>query len=442
VSLARWGDRPLPSQAFIGFVGLALGVVVIAFEVAVRPIESIGGSDVTVYETYGSRMLNGALPYRDFRMEYPPGASPMFLLPATRILAGGSTEGASWSPPNGAARRYYRGFTSFVVLLVGAMVILTAVTLGALRRPAGTVLLSLAVVASSPLLIGQVLLERFDVWPAALTAAALAAAVRERYRLGGMLLGLGAAAKIYPLLLLPVLVIVVIRQRGLREAILVAGTAAAAAAAVFVPFAIASFSDTWESLRVQFAGGLQIESLASSVLVMTAHAGEKLSALGLPSPSDYTTHGAGHGLIRIDLAGPGVGAATAVMSVLLAAVLCLLWVSLARSKHDPREELLRYATATVASVLALGTVLSPQYVVWLIPLVPLVSGRRGTAAILIFVVAAALTNVWIPDRYLEYQGGLGVGPTALLLARNIALLATVVVLLVPGDTLRRSRSVG
>jgi hypothetical protein len=442
VSLARWGDRHPPSQALIGFVGLALVVLVVAFEVSVRPVGSIGGSDVTVYESYASRMLDGAVPYRDFRMEYPPGAAPMFVIPATRVVAGGSTEGASWSPPNGPARRYYRGFTSFVALLVATIALLTALTLRRMRRPARTVLLSLAVVASSPLLIGQVLLERFDVWPAALTAAALAAAVRDHYRLGGILLGFGAAAKFYPALLVPVLVIVVIRQRGLREAILVAGCAIGAASAVVLPFAIASFHDTWESLRVQFTGGLQIESLASSLLVMTSHAAEKLSAPGFPSPSAYTTHGAGHGLIRIDLGGPGVAATMTVMGVLLAAVLCFLWVSLARSKRDPREDLLRYAAATVASVLALGTVLSPQYVVWLIPLVPLVSGHRGTAAILLFVVAAALTNVWIPDKYFEYQAGLGVGPTSLLLLRNLALLGTALVLLVPASTFARGRVAG
>ena len=440
VSSARWANGPLPSQALIGVVGVALVLLVIAFEVAARPVSSIGGSDVTVYETYGARMLNGAMPYRDFRMEYPPGASLMFVLPATPVLAGGSTEGASWSPANAPARRYYRGFTSLVVLLVAGMVVLTALTLHAMRRPAPTLLLSLAVVALSPLLIGQVLLERFDVWPAALSSAALAVSVRERYRLGGVLLGLGAAAKIYPLLLLPALVIVVIRQRGFREALLVSGAAIATASAVFLPFAIASLAGTWESLRVQFTGGLQIESFASSVLVMTGHAAEKLSALGLPAPH-FSTHGAGHGLIRIVLAGPGVAATATVATVLLAAVLSMLWAGLARRKQDPREDLLRYATATVASVLVLGTVLSPQYVVWLLPLVTLVSGRRGTAAILSFVVAAALTNVWIPDKYFEYQEGLGVEPTSLLLARNLALLATAVIVLVPASVLQRARTV-
>jgi len=171
----------------------------------------------------------------------------MFVLPATRLIAGGSTEGASWVPVNAAGRRYYDGFELLVLLLVAAVVVLTALTLKAMGRSTWMMLLALAVVASSPLLIGQVLTERFDVWPAALTAAAIAAAARGRHRLGGAMLGLGAATKIYPALLLPVLVIVAVRQRGVREAIYVAGAAVCAAAAVFLPFAIASFSGTWAS---------------------------------------------------------------------------------------------------------------------------------------------------------------------------------------------------
>jgi hypothetical protein len=436
VSLTAWAERPLSTQAWVGWVGVALAVLAVAFVAAMRPVESTAGSDVTVYQTYGSKMLDGAVPYRDFRMEYPPAASIMFVLPATRAVAGGSTRGASWAPLNEAGERYYRGFESIVFLLMAAMLGLTALTLRALRRPARTVLLSLAVVALSPLLIGQVLTERFDVLPAALTAAALAACVRERYRLGAIILGLGAAAKIYPALLVPLVVIVVIRQRGFREAIFVAGAAVGAVAAVVLPFAIASFAGTWESLRIQFSGGLQIESLASSVLVMARHAADKLTALGLPPPPDLTTRGAGGGLIRINLVGPGVGVTTIVMNLLLAAALCSLWVSLIRSRGDPREDLLRYAAATVAIILVLGSVLSPQYVVWLIPLVPLVAGRRGTAAILFFVAAAVLTNVWIPDRYFEYQSSLAAGPTSVLLARNLALLALALVLLLPASVSR------
>ena len=437
LSRTTWLERPPSPQTLGGLVGAALAVLLIAFAMTMRPADSIAGSDVTVYATYGAKILNGAVPYRDFSMEYPPGAVVMFALPATRALAGGSTDDVSWTPLNAAGRRYYRGFESLVVLLMGAIVVLTALTLRAMARPTRTVLLSLALVASSPLLVGQVLTERFDVWPAALTSAALAASIRGRYRVGGTMLGLGAAAKIYPAILVPVLVIVAVRQRGVREAVFVAGAAVGAVAAVLIPFSLASFSGTFRSLRVQFTGGLQIESLASSLIVTASHAGERLSALRLPQPSDFSTQGAGGGLIRIDLIGPGVGATTAVMNVLLPVALCVLWAGLARSRGDAHEDLLRYAAGTVATVLVLGTVLSPQYVVWLIPLIPLVGGRRGTGAMLCFIVAAGLTNIWIPDKYFAYQEGLGAGPASILLVRNFALLAVALVLLLPVGTRRR-----
>lgn len=432
----RW-ERPVGQRALVGLVASAIVLLVLVFEFAVRPVDAIGGSDVTGYEAYGSKILDGALPYRDFHMEYPPGASLMFVLPEIGVVAGGSTSGVSWSPPNVAAQRYYRGFTSLVLLLLAAILVLSALTLGALRRPTRTVVLALAVIASSPLLLERVLTERFDVWPAALTAAVLAVSVRGHYRLGGVALGLSAATKIYPALLLPVLVIVALRQRGAREAIAVAGAAIGTATAVFLPFAVVSLPAVWDALVIQFRGGLQIETLASSVLVMAGHAGEQLTAIGLPPPSPLTTQGAGGGLNRTDLAGAGVEATKSVMNVLLASALCLLYVSLYRSKRDLREELLRYAAATIAIVLVLGTVLSPQYLVWLIPLVPLVGGRRGTVAMMFFVLAAILTNVWIPDHYFEFQDSLLAGQGSLLLARNLALFAIALTLVLPAGVLRR-----
>ena len=424
------------SRAVVGTVAAALCVLVLAFGtwVATRPAND-SGQDLPIYEEYASMILDGQLPYRDFRIEYPPGALPMFLLPAVAL---GDARDARWSPPDDAGRRYHRAFDSLVFLLAAAMVTLTALTLSALRRPPHAQALSLAVVASSPLVIGHVFVERYDIWPAALTAAALAAAVRGRYRLGGAALGLGAAAKIYPALLVPVLVIVAARHRGVREAILSAASAVGAAAVVFLPFALASPSGTWEVVRSQLGGGLQVETLASSVLVMTRHAVEWLGALGLPPPSELTVRPEAHGLGRDVLAGPGVEATSTTMHVLLASVLFLLWLTLARSKADPREDLVRYSAATVTAALVLGTVLSAQYVTWLIPLVPLVAGRRGTSATLCFVVAAGLTHAWFPsDAYVSFLRDFDPGGTALLLARNLVLLAAAVALALPPGPLPR-----
>ena len=37
--------------------------------------------DTPFYQGYGLQMRNGLLPYRDFSVEYPPGALPVFLAP-------------------------------------------------------------------------------------------------------------------------------------------------------------------------------------------------------------------------------------------------------------------------------------------------------------------------------------------------------------------------
>ena len=432
VNSTGWWGRPLSPQALVAAVGVALAVLTVAFAVesAARPEYRIAESDLRVYQPYGTRILDGQMPYRDFELEYPPAALPMFVLPATHLLARGPTASANWAPLNDDARRYNRAFGYLVLALTAVMLALVALSLAALRRPAWAVLLALAVVASSPLLFGDVFPGRFDVWPAALAAAALAAAIRGHYRVGGVLVGVGAAAKIYPALLLPVLVIVAARHRGVREAIVSASTAVAGAAAVFLPFLVASFAGTWHSLRAQLGSGLQIESLAASVLVAARHLGPNL---------ELTNRATGGAVSRSVLVGPGVHETAAAVDVLLAVTLIWLWVSLLRSKADPREDLVRYGAAAIAAVLVLGTVLSPQYVIWLIPLVPLVGGRRGAVAMLMLVIAAALTHVWFPARYVDYENGLDAGPAALLLARNIALLATALVLIAPGR-LRAARA--
>jgi Glycosyltransferase family 87 len=436
--LGRWRRPSAESRVLVATVAAALGVLALAFATwfAIRPAND-SGQDLPIYEEYASMILDGQMPYRDFPMEYPPGALPMFILPAVAL---GDGRDAHWSPPNDAGRRNHRAFDSLVILLTALMLTLTALSLAALRRPARTEALSLAVVASSPLLIGHVFVARYDVWPAALTAAALAAAVRGHYRLGGAALGLGAAAKIYPALLVPVLVIVAARHRGLRESLMSAASAVGAAAFVFLPFALASWSATRGAVSNQLGGGLQVETLVSSVLVMTRQVTDWLGALGLPPPAELTVRPEEHGLGRAVLSGPGIEATTTVLNVLLVIVLCLLWLALARSTNDPREDLVRYSAMSVAAALVLGTVLSAQYVIWLIPLVPLVGGRRGTAATLCLVAAAALTHAWFPgDAYESYLRDFDPGATSLLLARNLALLATALVLAVPGGRVVRSR---
>jgi hypothetical protein len=93
----------------------------------------------------------------------------------------------------------------------------------------------------------------------------------------------------------------------------------------------------------------------------------------------------------------------------------------------------RFGAAAVVAFIAFGKVVSPQFLIWLIPLVPLV--RRWSAAAL-FVAALALTQAWFPQRYWSYALGFDETVTWLVLARDVVLLALLGALLIPSGAIR------
>ncbi|HEV7641773.1 MAG TPA: hypothetical protein VGO39_12975, partial [Gaiellaceae bacterium] len=179
-------------------------------------------------------------------------------------------------------------------------------------------------------------------------------------------------------------------------------------AAAFVPFAIVAPHGVWRSLQGQASRPLQIESLGASLFTAFGH------------PSVISSHGsqnvAGHG---------GVAA---FFSLLQVAVLAGLWIAFARGPATG-DRLLRFAAAAVCAFIAFGKVLSPQFLLWLIPLVPLVRGRRGLAATGLLTVALVLTQVWFPRRYWDYVYAFHNADA--VLARNLALVALLLVLVWP-----------
>jgi hypothetical protein len=81
-------------------------------------------------------------------------------------------------------------------------------------------------------------------------------------------------------------------------------------------------------------------------------------------------------------------------------------------------------------------VLSPQFLIWLIPLVPLVPGRRGFAAVALLTTSLLLTQVWFPQRYWDYAGPFHLAWVVLL--RDLVLVALFGVLAWPSGRLART----
>ena len=359
--------------------------------------------DTPIYQRYGDAMEEGQVPYRDFRFEYPPGALPMIVLP-------------SLNSDKGDLDGYERTFGALMWLCGAAALAFLVVALNALRAGPERVLAAVGFAAVSPLLVGSLLLTRFDLWPAALTVGALAALVAGRERLGFAGLGLAVATKVYPGVIVPLAAAYVWRRHGRREALLGLGIFAAVVVAVFVPFLAIAPGGVVDSVRGQLSRPLQIESLGAAVLLAAHQFG-----LGV---TEETSHGSQN------LAGPAADTLATVLSVAQALVLLGIWVWFARGPAD-RERLVRAAAAAVCAFIAFGKVLSPQYLVWLVPLVPLVRGRRGVAASGVLAAALLLTQGWFPYRYWELAREFQAGPTWFLVARDLVLVARVAVLLWP-----------
>ncbi len=364
--------------------------------------------DTVEYHRYGSAVMDGKVPYRDFGVEYPPGALPLFAAPAV-------------GKPDFTL--YNREFQVLMALCGAAALASMAVALRALGASVERTVAALGFFALAPLLLGSVILYRYDLWPAALTVGGIAGVLAGRQRLGFGALGLGIAAKAFPAVVLPAALVYVWRTRGRREALVCVGVTAAVSAVVVVPFLAIAPHGVWKSIADQASRPLQIESLGSAILLAAHH----LGGLALTMVSSHGSQNLGGSLPD------AVGTAS---SALLAVVLLAIWVAAARGPATP-ERLVRYAAASLVAFAALGKVLSPQFLIWLLPLVPLVRGRRGLVASGLLALALLLTQIWFPIRYWDLVA-FDAFPSWALLARDLVLVALLAVLIGPGREPARS----
>ncbi|HEX7524784.1 MAG TPA: glycosyltransferase 87 family protein, partial [Gaiellaceae bacterium] len=294
--------------------------------------------DWPTYRDYGDAILHhGRVPYRDFAVEYPPGALPPFIAAA----------------PFGD----YAAAFAWVMAACGVALVFVVAQV----RVAAAFFVALA-----PVLAGSLILSRFDLWPALLATAAVAALLAERHRLGWALLGAAVAAKLWPLVLVPLALVWSVR-RGRGWAALAGAVVVVAA---FLPFLVLGPHGVWSSLHGQASRPLQIESLGAALITTFGH------------PHVISSHGSQN------LAGHG-GVAALFTCVQIGGLLAL-WIAFARGPAT-RDRFLRYAAASVCAFIAFGKVLSPQFLLWLVPLVPLVRGRRGITATALLAAALVLT---------------------------------------------------
>ncbi len=352
-----------------------------------------------IYPLYfGEGLWHGQIPYFDHPVEYP-------------VLIGAAMQAAA-TVVHSIANPYTRGREFFDVTVAGLAicaligVLCTAYLAGRSRR--WTALL----VALSPGLILAAFIN-WDMIAMALTALAMAAWAARRGMLSGVLFGLAIATKFYPLVLLGALFLLCLRAGRLRAFWVALASAAAAWLLVNVPVALGAFTGWSRFYQLN------------------------------------TSRGADWGSIWYFFETerwPGVGSlslhALNLVSLLLFAVACGL-IALLTLAAPRRPRLPQVFFLVLASFLMVNKVWSPQYVIWLVPLVVLARPRLWSYLLwqvgevgYFFAIWAYYLSVMAPGT----PGSISTGPYfAALLARfcTVALTCGLVV----ADILRPDRDV-
>lgn len=375
-------------------VGLAIVVWLVPFRLGFYADQVI--TDIPTYRAAYEHIAAGDVPYRDFSLEYPPLAAGLFWL-----------AGALPGP-------YATVFSGLMLACLCALVLGVIALARALGLDARRQMLAGVATAVSPLMLGSLMATRYDLALAALVVWALWAAVTDRFALSWGLLAGAVLLKLVPLALVPALVIWARHRRGARPAVLGAAASVGAVAAVMLPFVVLSASGTWDLVRYHLDRPLQVESTGAAYL------------LGLHSLADVSvTIENSFGSQGLDGTGPQV--LSAISTAVLVVVLAAIWWSLStglRRARGPGDARLAIAAcaATVVALLACGKVLSPQFLVWLIPVGFVVAGRYGPAAFALTAAAMLATLAYFPHSYWDLVA-LQDGPIAMLVLRDALLVA-------------------
>ncbi|HEY6672956.1 MAG TPA: glycosyltransferase family 87 protein [Solirubrobacterales bacterium] len=330
----------------------------------------------------------GDLPYRDQRIEYPPLSVPVLIAPVyVDDSRQGFADGFMWE---------------MLVFDLGIVVLISLALPGDTKRvlsaigiyTVGVVTLSGVVLDRSLIDYGPLALQRFDLAPTLFVLAAVLARDRGRSATWSALLSVGVAIKAFPLFLYPALLR---GERNLRRAI-VAGAIPLLLSAAAV---IVTGDEFGSAIGYHTERTLQVESLGASAF-------EVAHVLGASGISTRVGHGG------FEISASGATAARWILVVIGAAgYLWLAWAGW-RSKASN----LKLVTGLLAVLVVFAPVLSPQFLLWLLPISACAYGLGREN--LVLLVAVLFTQIALQNYDgVDALSGSFVWPVA---ARNVYLL--------------------
>ena len=227
-----------------------------------------------------------------------------------------------------------------------------------------------ALVAVSPLVAVHAF-TNFDTLAVAAATLGMLAWARRRPALAGVVLGLGAAAKLYPLFLLVPLLLLCLRAGRMRPWFRAAAAGVVTYVLVNLPTALIAPAGWREFFRLNSERGADPDSLYNVVAELTGWSGFDGSLAPGQAPTVLNT----------------------VSALLFLAALAAIAVLVVRAPRRPRVASLAFLV--VVAFLLTNKVWSPQYSLWLVPLAVLAYPRWRP--LLAWMALDAL--VWVPRMF-------------------------------------------
>jgi hypothetical protein len=394
-----WGARCARWHLLVAMVVGAvvlLGLMPFVFDHWFYPAHYL--SDLPNDYRYAHATVVGHAPYRSFFPEYPP-LSLWLIVPPALSLSGHVVD----------FPHYQVRFAAEMFVLAAACAALVALTARRLWHDALRAYFAVGVFAVFILAIGPLMEDRFDMGVALVSALVLLALVYGRPAVAAVLVGLGCAYKITPIVLFPLPVCLVGWSRRL---VVICALCLAATIVGFLPYLVTATAGIRHVLTYQTQRPLELESL-----------------LGLPVIAGHLLTGAplyiGVSHRSWSLAGPYSTAMTSLATPLtilaLGVVVALLWRGRTTLRNQPRTLALG-VLALYLAFLCGDRVLSPQYLIWLIPAAVLVALDDPPLGLAV-LVTTTLTQLEFPTLW---TGIIVLRPVDLLClcARNLCLAAT------------------
>ena len=352
-----------------------------------------------------SALLDGRRIYVDVPFEYPPYALAWLAGPAM------------FSEDVGQ----FRLFFGLLILCVDALVKAAIIWVGFRDRQRAPDALPFVMYTLATAAVGHILLQRYDVIPAALTVAAVIALSRGWAGVAGLMAAVAVGTKAYPAVMVPVLAVAAWRrsQRGARQFAIgvVAGMLPLVALAWSVPW--------WRFASIHTQRGLEAESLWASALWLSHFA-------GVPATWELASS-------WFEVTGPVadrlvVPARVLWVTATLGSVALATWAAWHQRLRSGEEAdtVSLSVTATlvllpITTFVSFSLVLSPQFHLWLAPLAALAlfarrgpDTRIGTGALWCIFVSTYLVPAFFPSP--TFDSGLDLGRTLVLVFRNVLLL--------------------